>query len=326
MRKRINRHIENCAVCGDRKRRELAPALLLGLAPLAALPIAAMPAGLRAQVLRLASSNTPEALAHRADAAQRTALGSQGFPKPVDGPKPRWRTWQAQSVAVGTTAAAVVIASLALTGGLAAHHGQPNALGSVPGGGAGASTGPSTGPSSVASSSPGRSAQPTVSASGVAHRSPGPSAGNSPALPGGSPGPSGGSPRPSSGGSPSATAPSSGHGTSPAPSRSTTPASTPSSAPPPPRPGTLSVTPTSILLSPVTGGSLTLTASGGPVSWSVTEPSSLIGRLTVVPSAGTLASGQSVTVSLSVSGLASVDSSLTVSPGGTTVTVLLGVG
>jgi hypothetical protein len=62
------------------------------------------------------------------------------------------------------------------------------------------------------------------------------------------------------------------------------------------------------------------------VSWSITEPSSLIGRLTVAPSAGTLASGQSVTVSLSVSGLASVDSNLTVNPGGVTVTVLLGVG
>ena len=82
MRKRINRHIENCTACADRKRRELAPALLLGLAPLAALPIAAMPAGLRAQVLRLASSNTPEALAHRADVAQRAAaFGRHGFPK-----------------------------------------------------------------------------------------------------------------------------------------------------------------------------------------------------------------------------------------------------
>src|SRR5260370_659475 len=49
MRKRINRHVERCPACTDRKRRELAPALLLGLAPLAALPIPAMPAGLRAQ-------------------------------------------------------------------------------------------------------------------------------------------------------------------------------------------------------------------------------------------------------------------------------------
>jgi len=44
MRKRINRHIERCPACTERKRRELAPALLLGLAPL---PIAVIPPGLR---------------------------------------------------------------------------------------------------------------------------------------------------------------------------------------------------------------------------------------------------------------------------------------
>ena len=56
MRKRINRHIERCPECTERKRRELAPALLLGLAPL---PIAVMPPGLRTQVLRLVSSDAP---------------------------------------------------------------------------------------------------------------------------------------------------------------------------------------------------------------------------------------------------------------------------
>src|ERR1700678_3532234 len=45
MRKRINRHIERCPACAERKRRELAPALLLGLAPLPALPLAPVPAG-----------------------------------------------------------------------------------------------------------------------------------------------------------------------------------------------------------------------------------------------------------------------------------------
>jgi hypothetical protein len=38
---------------------------------------------------------------------------------------------------------------------------------------------------------------------------------------------------------------------------------------------------------------------------------------------GTLESGQSATVSVTVSGLASVDSTLTVDPGGISVTVLL---
>ena len=313
MRKRINRHIENCKVCADRKRRELAPALLLGLA---ALPIAAMPAGLRAQVLRLASSNAPEALAHRADVAQRAAtFGRHGFPAPVDAPRLRWRTRQAQSVAVGAAAvtAAAVIIGLALSYGVAAHHGRPNALGSGPVGSAGPTSGATSGASAGATAGPGRTAQPTVPASGLGHRSPGPSAGGLP-VPAGS-----GSPGPGNGSSPSAA--------SPAPSSSTTRAtSAPSATPPPPKPGTLGVTPASILLSPITGGSFTLTASGGPVKWSVTEPSSLIGKLTVAPSAGTLASGQSVTVTLSVSGLATVDSQLTVNPGGITITVLLGVG
>jgi len=86
------------------------------------------------------------------------------------------------------------------------------------------------------------------------------------------------------------------------------------------------VTPTMILVSPLTGATLTLTASGGPVTWSITEPPSLIGKVTVSPSSGTLASGQSTTVALSVTSPASVDSQLTVNPGGITVTVLIGIG
>ena len=114
MRKRINRHIERCPECTERKRRELAPALLLGLAPLAALPMAAMPHGLRAEVLRLASSNTPEAVAHRAAVAQQAAtFGHHGFPKPQKAPVPRWRERRTQAAAA---AAALIIAAAVLTG------------------------------------------------------------------------------------------------------------------------------------------------------------------------------------------------------------------
>ena len=88
MRKRINRHIERCPACTERKRRELAPALLLGAA---AVPAVAMPPGLRTRVLRLASSNTPEATAHRAALAHRAVMsGADGFPVPFDHPKPAW--------------------------------------------------------------------------------------------------------------------------------------------------------------------------------------------------------------------------------------------
>jgi hypothetical protein len=86
------------------------------------------------------------------------------------------------------------------------------------------------------------------------------------------------------------------------------------------------VTPRRILLTPGLGDSLTLTASGGPVTWSITESSSLLGNVTASPTSGTLASGQSVTVSLSASSPVSVDSQLTVNPGGITVTVVVGVG
>ena len=35
LRKRVNRHIERCEVCGQRKRRELSPAMLLSMLPVA---------------------------------------------------------------------------------------------------------------------------------------------------------------------------------------------------------------------------------------------------------------------------------------------------
>jgi hypothetical protein len=87
------------------------------------------------------------------------------------------------------------------------------------------------------------------------------------------------------------------------------------------------VAPRSILLTPLLGGSsITLTASGGPVTWSISESSSLLGHVSVSPSSGTLAAGQSVTVTIRVTSLIALDSQLTVNPGGITVTVVLGLG
>jgi hypothetical protein len=62
------------------------------------------------------------------------------------------------------------------------------------------------------------------------------------------------------------------------------------------------------------------------VPWSIATPSSLIGTLTVSPSSGTLAAGQSVTVTVSVTSLIAVDSRLTVNPGGISVTIMVGLG
>ena len=178
MRKRINRHIEHCPTCAERKKQELAPALLLGLAPLAALPIAAMPAGMREQVLRLASSDTPDAAAHRASVAQRTEpFGHHGFPKPLDPPKsPWWRTRSGQAAAVA--GAAAVIAAITLTAVALAATGPGH-----PGGAA--ALGPGSGPGTSAAADggtlagPGGGPQPAVSVTG-AHVSPTPVAGGAP--------------------------------------------------------------------------------------------------------------------------------------------------
>jgi RNA polymerase sigma factor (sigma-70 family) len=325
MRKRINRHIERCPVCAERKRRELAPALLLGLAPLVALPIAAMPAGMRGHVLRLASSNTPEAIAHRASVAQHAALfGRDGFPKPADPPKsPWWRTWQSQA-AVGGAAAAVVAAAVigvALASGGPGHHGGPAALarGPVPGSSTGAA--PGIGP---APGSPSQRPHPTVPASGTLPTSPAPVAAGVPSPRSSTAPPTASAPPASA--SPTAPAPSSSGATrgpaSPAPSTSSTtaPASTA-----PPAEGTLSVSSTTILLSVGSSATLTLTASGGPVTWSITPSQGLVGALTVAPSSGTLADGASTTVTVSASDLLTVGGQVTVEPGGITVTVVLSV-
>lgn len=54
LRKRINRHIEQCEICAERKHRELRPEALLG-----ALPILLLPPGLRSSVMRLVGDVLP---------------------------------------------------------------------------------------------------------------------------------------------------------------------------------------------------------------------------------------------------------------------------
>jgi hypothetical protein len=68
---------------------------------------------------------------------------------------------------------------------------------------------------------------------------------------------------------------------------------------------------------------MTITATGGPVTWSISEPSSLIGAVRLSQTSGTLAAGQSVTVEITTT-LASIDSQISVSPGDEQVAVILG--
>jgi len=85
--KRVNRHIQRCEICEERRRHELDPALLLG-----ALPLALPPAGLRDHLLRLIGDESPGASAYRIGVIRRAGPYSQsGFPEPLDPPRAGYR-------------------------------------------------------------------------------------------------------------------------------------------------------------------------------------------------------------------------------------------
>jgi hypothetical protein len=74
-------------------------------------------------------------------------------------------------------------------------------------------------------------------------------------------------------------------------------------------------------------GRFTLTAHGGPVSgYSITVGSALVGHISVAPSSGSLASGASVTITVTSTSLVALAGQLTVNPGGQTITVVLSLG
>jgi hypothetical protein len=85
--------------------------------------------------------------------------------------------------------------------------------------------------------------------------------------------------------------------------------------------GTLSVTPLTVDLVPPASGTITLTASGGPVAWSVSEPPGLEKKVVVSPMSGTLAAGGSATLTVTLVGKGKPTVHLVFSPGGTEVVV-----
>ena len=115
---------------------------------------------------------------------------------------------------------------------------------------------------------------------------------------------------------------------SPAAGSASSPSSSSSSAPA--GSGTLSVSAGKIDLVSVNGtasATFTLTAHSGPVSdYSVTVGSTLAGHISVSPSLGALASGASVTITVTATSLVALDGRLTVNPGGQTITVVLSLG
>jgi len=333
MRKRISRHIDDCDTCGERKRRELTPAMFAGAVPIAALSLKALPAvfspGFRDQLLRVLADRSPAGTAHRLSVANRAApFGPNGFPKPVSPPGAApWRRVRHHPRAVVAAAAAAVVVAGAIAAGVIA--GSPNRP--PPAGAAG-------GPSPGASASTGTPARGAPSGSHSAGRGNNGNPGNNGnSSSGGGNGGHGLVPTaPANGGPPTpVSAPSSRSPTpvaassSPVPSRtSTAPASSPPASTPAPASGTLVLSTGTLRLVSVKGvatAKFTLTARGGPVGYSITPGSSLAGRLSVTPSAGTLAAGASVTVTVTSTHLIALNGQLTVNPGGQTITVVLSV-
>jgi len=304
IRKRISRHIEQCDVCGERKRRELTPALFAGVAPLAAL----LPA-FREQVLRVLADRSPAGLAHRLTVANRAGpFGPNGFPRPISPPGAGpWHRVRDHPYAVTAGAATSIVAAGAIAVGIMAvpHHGAPSA---------GAASGARHGPSVAARSpSPGRG---------------GPSGGDGRNGSNGQGGPTS-SARPDGATTPDAFR-SPGGPSSPAATTGGTAPATGSSPSVTVNAGTLSVSTGRLDLVSVNGtatGTFTLTAKGGPVSgYSITAGSALAGHLTVSPSSGSLASGASVTITVTSTSLVALDGQLTVNPGGQRITVVLSIG
>lgn len=317
LRKRAGRHIERCATCTARRAFELRPAMLLHLSAGAAMAAAAAesfrlapgaPAGLKAHTIALATGQDTGAVAQRAAAANRAGpLGREGFPASLSHPgataRPRSsRRGQAAVAAAVVAAVAVAAVAVALSGGNGHSTLADGALAASAPPGAGAGADPVT---TATSHDPAPTARATVT-------SPKPTAAKT-----------------------STTAP--GASSKPATDPPVTPATSGAVSPPTPTPSTasapaptlsVSVQGSGLALPPgaqvtvgVFGTRLSVTAEGGPVTWSVSVsggPSVFV----LGPSSGTLAAGASASVLIlanrQVSGAA-----LTVNPGGATYPLVI---
>jgi RNA polymerase sigma factor (sigma-70 family) len=290
LRKRINRHIGRCELCGARRRRELSPAMLLGL-----LPVALIPAGLRDQLFALAGDFSAGPSAYRAGVINRAGpFSSTGFPRPLDPPHLAHglphvvHTLKTHALTTGTgAAAATVIAAGALyIGGVWPH--TPNAPGP---GGAGP---PIAVPSVTPTGQPGTPA-PTASTGA-----------GGPAGPGSVPNGVG------------ATA-SVGINLPPLPSAIQSPPSLTSPSPSV-GVGALVSSTTVVTLRLGVTASFTLTAQGGPVAGiQIQNPDPL--DLTISLGTRSLAAGQTTTVRVTMVKLLGSSSTLVVNPGELTITV-----
>jgi RNA polymerase sigma factor (sigma-70 family) len=362
LRKRVHRHIEHCATCTARRAFELRPAMLLDLSPGAAMAAGAaesfrlafgVPPGLKAHTIALASGHGQGAAAHSTAVLSRAgAFGKQGFPRPAHAglagqhgvaggvralrSSPRGQAAMAAAVVVAVAIAAV---AFALTG--RDEHFAPSANPKPPG------SAPIAPPPASAAAKPAASTSGTVrpatvkptarkpsptppapaSAARASLKPTPPTASPSPAPTRARPSPTARTARPTPPQAPTTARP------TPAPTRASSP---PPPPPPPPTPGTLSVLPgggTMIVVPGPTGSLVSLHASGGAVSWSVSVANDPNHAVSVSPAeAGTLTPADpAVTLTVRVSkfvrcglGTATPCPAITISPGGATFAVWTG--
>ncbi|WP_242904642.1 RNA polymerase sigma factor [Actinomadura terrae] len=254
------RHVGSCPVCGERDTPPLPPDRLLSV-----LPIAAIPADLRLDVLTAATA-ADRADNRRAIAAWTEPFDEYGWPLPYEPAPSRARDRESRrrrGPLIGVAAAAVA-AVVVLVGAMSAFGGEEDGGGSSPQAGA---SGPAPGDSGSGSPT-GTSADPSPT----------------------SPSPSRTSASPSK--SPSAS-PSKSPSKTPSKSTSTTTAPPPKDnddPPPPSQPGTLSAAGCSMGYEDWCA--VRITAVGGPVSWRVTSTSGPV----EAGGSGSLSAGQSTTV------------------------------
>ena len=313
LREQLHGHIGRCAICSTRRDLELHPGRLFGQSPgealaaaaAASLRVAASPPDvLRARTLTLVAGQDPDATAPHA--AVRGTFDSRGFPKPEPGPEegPARGDGGGQARRRGRVAVAAGLVAAAIIGVVAVALADNSGHGKLAAGHLTGST-PSTGPSAAAplAASPGisptSSATPTSTGSATTTPLGTPTAANratTPATP------------------PSAT-------TDPTATGSTGTTATPTATAKAP-PGTLAVSPSGGALAVPPGGTtISLTAQGGPVTWSSTVSSGL-GTVHLSPSAGTINAGATVTVTVTASSTAS-GQKVTIDPGGTVFTIFI---
>jgi RNA polymerase sigma factor (sigma-70 family) len=302
LRKRVDRHIERCATCATRRVYELRPAVLLGLSTGAAMTAAAaeslrlaagVPDGLKAHTLELAAGQDPGAVAYRSAVADRAGtFGRDGFPEPLHHPEVK-AGLRSSRRAQATVAAAVVVA-VAVGAVAFSLSGSTEHL-ALSGG-----KSPASAVTAVTSA-----ADPATSFAGQAPSSPVPTATHKRSA--------------------AAAKPATDPAPTPSVSNPPAPAAT-TPAPPSPTQARVSLSVLGVGGPVKPGGTLTigaftsisLTANGGPVSWSVSVSGDPGHDISVLgPSSGTLAAGQTARVWIMAKKQVS-GATLTVSPGGAT--------